>query len=75
MAGLFRANIRHLHEALEIPAAAQARPRLEIRAQEVADRRDRLQNRTALLSLLVSDSDRVSRSHIPAGHTYLDVYE
>ncbi|KAK6628650.1 hypothetical protein RUM43_002465 [Polyplax serrata] len=52
MAGLFRANIRHLHEALEIPAAAQARPRLEIRAQEVADRRDRLQNRTALLSLL-----------------------
>jgi len=51
--GLFRPHFRHLHKTVEISTTASGRPRFQIRFEEVADRRNRLQNRTTLLSLLV----------------------
>ena len=53
ISGLLRPDVRHLHEAVEVSAAASGHPRFEIRPQEMADRRNRIENRTALLSLLV----------------------
>lgn len=54
VAGVLRQNFRHLHQAVEVPAAAPPDTGHQVRAQAVADRRDRVQNRTTLLPLLVS---------------------
>lgn len=53
VAGVLRPDLRRLHETLEVPAAAPPDPGHQVRTEEVADRGDRLQNRPALLPLLV----------------------
>ena len=59
MAGLFWKDVRYLHQTVEISAAAQANPRRQIWAQEVANWRNRIQNRTTVLPLLVSMKTRI----------------
>lgn len=54
MAGVLRTNIRRLHQTLEVPATASIGAGLQVRAEAMADRRDRQQDRTVVLSLLVS---------------------
>lgn len=54
VAGVLWPHLRHLHQAVEVPAAAPPDPRHQVRAETLADRGDRLQDRAAVLPLLVS---------------------
>lgn len=54
MASVFWQDVRHLHEAMEVPTATPPNSRHQIRTEEMANRRDRLEDRTTLLPLLVS---------------------
>lgn len=54
VAGVLWPHVRRVHETVEVPAATSARAGLEIWPEALADRRDRQQDRTVVLSLLVS---------------------
>ena len=54
VASLFWPNIWYIYKTLEVSTATPADPRLQVRAQAMADWRDCLQDWSALLPLLVS---------------------
>lgn len=54
MAGVLWPHVRRVHQAVEVPAATSSGAGLQIRPEALANRRDRQQDRTVVLSLLVS---------------------
>lgn len=56
MAGVLRPHVRRVHKAVEVSTTASIGAGLQVRPEAVADRRDRQQDRTVVLSLLVSRS-------------------